>query len=209
MAAYFRLDRLLLDELTSCGEVPTSNTSWMAFRKQWKLYSIKPKKERITHLNVKYRVQSPVCIGIVLHEDLQYFVIIAEIMSVICKVKKSTTNYLQYSTKHSGHVIILRWIFECSHRASVDLNELQMCIYAGNTCRKWEKQLLTVSLTRPLEKTHSQHLKRWCYAETWLHVWGMMSREMISFVYDKKINATSLHRSLICVQNVKLRPTAG
>lgn len=99
MAAYFRPDRLLLDELASCGEVPTSNTSWMAFRKQWKLYSIKPKKkkkkERITHLNVKYSLQSPVCMGIVLHEDLQYFVIITEIMSVICKVKKSTTNYLQ------------------------------------------------------------------------------------------------------------------
>ena len=55
----------------------------------------KKKKERITHLNVKYSLQSPVCMGIVLHEDLQYFVIITEIMSVICKVKKSTTNYLQ------------------------------------------------------------------------------------------------------------------
>ena len=43
----FKPLRSLLDELAGlqtapCVEVPTSNTSWMAFRKQWKLYSIKP-----------------------------------------------------------------------------------------------------------------------------------------------------------------------
>lgn len=39
--------RLFLGQRPHRGEdTPTSNTSWMALRKQWKLYSIKPAKKR-------------------------------------------------------------------------------------------------------------------------------------------------------------------
>lgn len=43
--------------------------------------------------------------------------------------------------------------------------ELQITIYASNTCRKWAKQLLTILLTWLQKNSHAPLLKRWCYME--------------------------------------------